>query len=63
MTLIYVLISHPLLAGSEVTITKVLTFPNESKTSLVIYYEGAPELAFYAVDADEDVLSLDFPGV
>lgn len=63
MTLIYVLISYPLLSGSEVTITKVLSFPNESKTSLVIYYEGTPELAFYAVDADEDVLSLDFPGV
>lgn len=51
------------LFGSDATIEKVVTFANESKSSVVVYYSGTEQLQFFALDAVDGVFSLDLPGV
>jgi type IV pilus assembly protein PilQ len=51
------------LFGSDATIEKVVTFANESKSSVVVYYSGTEQLQFFALDAADGVFSLDLPGV
>ena len=62
MVFFYLLMSCPLLA-EEATIEKVVTFSNNSKTSVVIYYAGTEKLPYFALDSAEGVFSFDLPGV
>ena len=49
--------------AAEVTVEKVVTYPSEIKTSVVIFYEGTPKLKFFALDSADGVFTLDLPGV
>ncbi|MCB1042128.1 MAG: type IV pilus secretin PilQ [Acidobacteria bacterium] len=49
--------------SAEVTIREVKTMTYGDKASIVIKYEGAEKLQFFAINPAEGVLTLDFPGV
>ncbi len=56
------LFSGAVLLASDVVIEKAVPMSNEGKTSLVVFYKGAPQLSYFALDVAEGVFSVDFPG-
>lgn len=52
-----------LLVAGDASIEKVVTFSNDGKTSVVVYYSGADNLPFFALDSADGVFTLDLPGV
>ncbi|CAM2008500.1 type IV pilus secretin family protein [Acanthopleuribacter pedis] len=56
------LFSGAVIIAGDVVIEKAVPMSNDGKTSLVVFYEGAPQLSFFALDTTEGVFSVDFPG-